>query len=264
MATAKARLPRTRRSSCRSCCCRRIPTTTRTSSSKSAPAPAATNRRCSPATCSACIRATPSASAGRSKSFRPANPTSAATRKSSAASSATAPIRSSSSSRAATACSACRKPRRRAASTPRRAPSRCMPEADEVERRQHQSGRPAHRHLPRLRRRRPAHQQDRLGGAHHPPADRHRRRMPGRPLAAPQQGAGDEVLAARIKDAQEREQQAADRQHAQEPDRQRRPLRAHPHLQLPAGPRHRPPHQPDALQDRRRSWTAISTNWSAR
>ena len=27
---------------------------------------------------------------------------------------------------------------------------------------------------------------------------------------------------------------------------QRRPLRAHPHLQLSAGPRHRPPHQPDA------------------
>ena len=28
----------------------------------------------------------------------------------------------------------------------------------------------------------------------------------------------------------------------------RRPLRAHPHLQLPARPRHRPPHQSDALQ----------------
>ena len=33
--------------------------------------------------------------------------------------------------------------------------------------------------------------------------------------------------------------------------RQRRPQRAHPHLQLPAGPRHRPPDQPDAVQDRR-------------
>src|SRR6185369_16409037 len=29
-----------------------------------------------------------------------------------------------------------------------------------------------------------------------------------------------------------------------------RPLRPHPHLQLPAGPRDRPPHQPHALQDR--------------
>ena len=32
--------------------------------------------------------------------------------------------------------------------------------------------------------------------------------------------------------------------------RQRRPLRAHPHLQLPAGAGDRPPHQPDALQAR--------------
>ena len=36
-----------------------------------------------------------------------------------------------------------------------------------LDRDRHQPGRPAHRHLPRLRRRRPAHQQDRLGGAHH-------------------------------------------------------------------------------------------------
>ena len=34
------------------------------------------------------------------------------------------------------------------------------------------------------------------------------------------------------------------------PGRYRRSQRAHPHLQLPAGPGHRPPHQPDALQDR--------------
>ncbi len=34
------------------------------------------------------------------------------------------------------------------------------------------------------------------------------------------------------------------------PDRHRRSQRAHPHVQLPAGPRHRPPHQPDAVQDR--------------
>ena len=50
---------------------------------------------------------------------------------------------------------------------------------------------PAHRHLPRVRRRRPARQQDRLGGAHHPPAHRHRRRVPERALAAPQPGDGD-------------------------------------------------------------------------
>jgi peptide chain release factor 1 len=83
-----------------------------------------------------------------------------------------------------------------------------MPEADELDE-SHQSGRPAHRHLPRLGRRRPAHQQDRLGGAHHPPAHRHRRRMPGRPLAAPNKAQAMSVLAARINDAQEREQQHA-------------------------------------------------------
>ena len=58
------------------------------------------------------------------------------------------------------------------------------------------------------------------------------------------------VLAARIKDKQMREQQAKEAATRKSPDRQRRPLRAHPHLQFPAGPRHRPPHQPHALQDR--------------
>jgi peptide chain release factor 1 len=53
------------------------------------------------------------------------------------------------------------------------------------------------------------------------------------------------VLAARLYDASVREQQSAEAATAQEPGRQRRPLRAHPHLQLPAGARHRPPHQPD-------------------
>ena len=39
---------------------------------------------------------------------------------------------------------------------------------------------------------------------------------------------------------------------------QRRPIRAHPHLQLPAGAGHRPPHQPDAAPACRRSWMARS------
>ena len=43
--------------------------------------------------------------------------------------------------------------------------------------------RPADRHLPRLRRRRPARQQDRLRGAHHAQAERHRRPVPERALA---------------------------------------------------------------------------------
>jgi protein subunit release factor B len=45
---------------------------------------------------------------------------------------------------------------------------------------------------------------------------------------------------------------------AQGPGRQRRPQRPHPHLQLPARPPDRPPHQPDALQALARSWKATS------
>ena len=51
-----------------------------------------------------------------------------------------------------------------------------------------QSGRSAHRHVPRVGRGRPAHQQDRFGRARHALADGHRRRMSGRPLAAQEQG----------------------------------------------------------------------------
>ena len=47
------------------------------------------------------------------------------------------------------------------------------------------------------RRRRPAHQQDRLGGADHASADEHRRAVPERPLAAPQPRRGDGDAASR-------------------------------------------------------------------
>ena len=47
------------------------------------------------------------------------------------------------------------------------------------------------RHLPRLGRRRPAREQDRLGGADHAQADRHRRAVPERALAVGQQGHRD-------------------------------------------------------------------------
>ena len=66
-----------------------------------------------------------------------------------------------------------------------------LPEPDAAEEVRLESERAAHRHVPRQRRRRPARQQDRQRDPHHPPADRHRRRVPGRPLAAPQQGQGD-------------------------------------------------------------------------
>ena len=64
--TRSARSATRSSSSSRSCSRRATPTTRRTSSSKFAPAPAARKRRCSPPTCSACIRATPSARAGSS------------------------------------------------------------------------------------------------------------------------------------------------------------------------------------------------------
>ncbi len=47
---------------------------------------------------------------------------------------------------------------------------------------------PAHRHVPLVGRRRPARQPHRLGGAHHPPADRHRHVVPERAQPAPEQG----------------------------------------------------------------------------
>ena len=46
-------------------------------------------------------------------------------------------------------------------------------------------------HLPRLRRRRTAREQDRVGDPYHPRADRDHRRLPDRPFAAPQPCDGD-------------------------------------------------------------------------
>ncbi len=57
--------------------------------------------------------------------------------------------------------------------------------------------RPAHRDLPRLRRRRPAREQDRLGGAHHAHPDEDRRAVPERALAVVQQADGDDAAASR-------------------------------------------------------------------
>ncbi len=59
-----------------------------------------------------------------------------------------------------------------------------LPELREVDEIEINPRRPEGRHVPRLRRRRPARQQDRVGDPHHPPAQRHRGRVPGRALAA--------------------------------------------------------------------------------
>ena len=51
---------------------------------------------------------------------------------------------------------------------------------------------PADRRLPFVRRRRPARQQDGVGGAHHPPPDQHRGRLPERAQPAQEPRHGDE------------------------------------------------------------------------
>src|SRR5690606_35554423 len=117
-------------------------------------------------------------------------------------------------------------------------------------RRRDQPERSARRHLPRVRRRRPARQQDRFGDPDHASADRHRRRVPGRALAAqeprpgdvaaPGEAAGRRGVAARGRDSRAQAQ----------PRRHRRPLRADPHLQLPAGSGDRQHDQHDPLQAR--------------
>ena len=60
------------------------------------------------------------------------------------------------------------------------------------------------------------------------------------------------VLRARIYEAASARAARRPRGRPQVPGRHRRPQRAHPHLQLPPGPRDRPPHRPDPAQDRPR------------
>src|SRR5262247_15034 len=94
----------------------------------------------------------------------------------------------------------------------------------------HRRRRPQDRHLALGRRRRPARQQDRIGGARDPHSHRHRRHDAGRPLATPQSRQGDggatrQALRFRASEAGRRARRRAAR-----PSRLRRPLRAHPHL----------------------------------
>ena len=169
---------------CSACCCRAIRATSATSFSRSAPAPAATRPRSSPATCCACTAATPKRRAGRSRRSARVPASTAAIARSSAASSAAA-----CSPRLKFESGTHRVQRVPATEAQGRIHTSAvtvaiLPELDEIDKVRDQSGRPAHRHLPLLRRRRPARQQDRLGRAHHAPAQRHRGGMPGRALAA--------------------------------------------------------------------------------
>ena len=120
---------------------------------------------------------------------------------------------------------------------------------------------PAHRHLPRLGRRRPAREQDRFGGAHHAPADQHRGVVAERPLAAPQPRRGDgdaEGEALRAGAAQ------ADRAEADAGGHQDRHRLGPPDPLLRARPvaHQGPAHQRRESATRRRCSTATSTSSS--
>ncbi len=84
------------------------------------------------------------------------------------------------------------------------------PVVDDTHRDRDQPGRPEGRHLPRLRRRRPARQQDRKRHPHHPRADRHHRRLPDRPQPAPQPRHRDgDAEGARMYEAELQKREAA-------------------------------------------------------
>ena len=71
-------------------------------------------------------------------------------------------------------------------------------------RRRDRRRRPADRHLPRVGRRRPARQQDRLGGPDHPQADRDRRAVPERALAVGQPPTAMAMLRSKLVELEER------------------------------------------------------------
>ncbi|CAA9287447.1 MAG: Peptide chain release factor 1, partial [uncultured Friedmanniella sp.] len=112
-------------------------------------------------------------------------------------------------------------------------------------------GRPADRRVPLLGSRRPGRQHHRLRRADHAPAHGHRRLLPERalPAAEPRAGDADAALAA------DRRRRGAGRERRlrrpPEPGPHRRPLRAHPHLQLRREPDRRPPDRVQGLQPRR-------------
>ena len=91
---------------------------------------------------------------------------------------------------------------------------------------------------------RPEREHDRLGRAHHAPADRaSSSRCRTRSRSSRTSTKAMRVLRARLLRAERERQQAELGRDAALADRQRRARREDPHLQLPGEPRHRPPHQ---------------------
>ena len=153
----------------------------------------------------------------------------------------------------------------------------------------HQGERLPHRHLSRLRRRRPARQHHRLGGAHHAPAHQHRGGEPAGALAdqEPRHRLGHAEIAPLRAGAEEARGEGQRRGRLQDRDRLGPPdplLRAAA-LSAGEGPAHRhPEHRPagacstaTSTRSSRRRWrsacraparprsrTSISATWSSR
>ena len=189
-----ARAASTRSSSrSRRCSCRRIRTTTQTCFSRFAPAPAATRRRSSPATCSGCIRDMPKTSGwqleilnerpGEHGGFKEIISRIEGERvysqlkfESGVHRVQRVPQTESQGRIHTSACTVA-----------------ILPEAGRGRRRRHPEERSAHRHVSFVRRGRTARQQDRLGRTPDAHSNRTRRRMSGRTLAAQEPRPSDVV-----------------------------------------------------------------------
>ena len=105
-----------------------------------------------------------------------------------------------------------------------------LPELEEVAASRAEPGGFAHRHVPLLRGRRPARQQNRLRDPSHAPAHRHRGGVPGRALAAQESLARPVAVESPAARERAREAGLATGADAQTSGRLGRPVRAHPHV----------------------------------
>src|SRR5581483_10987399 len=117
-------------------------------------------------------------------------------------------------------------------------------------RRHHRPRRPPDRRLPFHRPGRAVGQHHRLGGADHPPAVGHRRRLPGREEPAPEQGQGDADSPGPPPPGRAAAPGRRALQRPSGPGRRRRPVGEDPDVQLQGEPGHRPPRRPHRPQPR--------------